>query len=236
MPDRFFFLHMQKTAGTSLLHHLRQVFRDDQIVPNPVHAGEAGINSDVDQLCASMTERPEAVRLVAGHFPLCTLDLIDGADFRVFTVLRDPVERTLSLLRQRQEMIDPDRTLEEIYADGQVLHGLIHNHMVKMLSLQASEMKRGMYTMMTATDDHLERAKKALVERVEVVGLQSDFASFCTRLEMKFGWDLKMDAPVRWNRTTPTPVSDWFRAHIAHDNAIDVELYQFAESLVAGRT
>ena len=70
MPDKFFFLHMQKTAGTSLYRHLREVFTDEQIAPHPDQTDEPGINSDVDWLQRSMAERADEVRLVSGHFPV----------------------------------------------------------------------------------------------------------------------------------------------------------------------
>ena len=41
--------------------------------------------------------------MVTGHFPLCTTELLGGA-FTTFTVLRDPVERTLSYLRHHRKI------------------------------------------------------------------------------------------------------------------------------------
>ena len=86
------------------------------------------------------------MRLVAGHFPLCLTDVL-GVPFHVFTVLRDPVERTLSLLRRTKESVaTPDTTLEEFYADPTRFEGRIKNHMVKMLSVTIEEIPWGTMT------------------------------------------------------------------------------------------
>ncbi len=50
--------------------------------------------------------RRDEIRVVTGHFPLCVTELLD-ADFATFTVLRDPVERTLSYLRHHRDTTPP---------------------------------------------------------------------------------------------------------------------------------
>ena len=73
-----------------------------------------------------------------GPFPLLHAPKLLGAPTaQRLTVLQEPVERTLSYLRHHRETTPKDRSkkLEEIYEDPLRFHGLIHNHMVKMLSL-----------------------------------------------------------------------------------------------------
>jgi len=167
---------------------------------------------------------------VTGHFPLCTADLLGGG-FTTFTVLRDPVERTLSLLRRRQNAEERfhGRDLEDIYSDDS-LHDIIRDHMVKMLSLTVDELTSAPLVEPVEFDrERLERAKSNLRERIDVFGLQEDFDGFCAELSSRFGWDL--GAPRFANRTQRAPVSDALRARIAQDNAIDGELYDFARQL-----
>ena len=54
--------------------------------------------------------RRDEIQVVTGHFPLCTTELLD-ADFTVITVLRDPVERTLSYLRHHRDTTPADSEL-----------------------------------------------------------------------------------------------------------------------------
>ena len=89
------------------------------------------------------------------------------------------------------------RPLEEIYADP-VRFELLHNHMVKMLSLTRSEMNDGALSHIEFTPDRLEGAKRRLGE-IDVVGFQEDFEQFCEKLRTQFGWEL--GRPVFMNRT-----------------------------------
>jgi hypothetical protein len=232
MPDprRFFFLHLQKTGGTALWRRLHQQFGDVELYPGPSDGAPPTTVLSVEHMLERWRLRRDEIRVVTGHFPLCTTELLD-APFTTLTLLRDPVERTLSYLRHHREMTpsEGERPLEEIYADP-VRFELLHNHMVKMLSLKRSEMNDGALSHVEFTPDRLEGAKRRLGE-IDVVGFQEDFEQFCEQLRTQFGWEL--GPPVFMNRTAPSEVSDSFRAQIAQDNELDVELYEFARELVA---
>jgi hypothetical protein len=234
-PQRFFFVHVQKTAGTTLLIRLFEQFRPEQVYPDDSDGDKFGImpQMNVDNLLERWPLRRDEVRVVAGHFPLCTAELL-GDPFTTFTVLREPVERTLSYLRHHRKLTPADAhlSLEEIYEDPLRFDRLVHNHMVKMFSLTTEEMTGWVMTTVDFTPAHLDRAKARLAT-VDVVGLQEEFEPFCAELEARYGWDL--GPPVVANDTPHEPVSDAFRARIAADNALDVELYEFARELVAER-
>ncbi len=224
-PPRFFFVHMQKTAGTALWRRLHREFDPTSVYPAPVDGEPPATVISVDHLLGRWKARRAEIRMVTGHFPLCTTELL-GVPFTTLTVLRDPVERTLSYLRHHREMAPEHReaSLEEIYADP-VRFELLHNHMVKMLSLTTDEMTDGAMTRVEFTRARLERAEQRL-RQVDVVGFQEDFDAFCAELTTRFGWAL--GDPIFMNRTAPMEVSDAFRRRIADDNADDVALYDFA--------
>lgn len=228
---RFFFCHLQKTAGSSLIRRLRRHFSRDRVYPEP--AGDVASVISVPRLVQRWQETGGAIDLVAGHFPLCTQELL-GAEFSTFTILREPVERTLSLIRHHRTRTPAsrDKTDEEIYADQFRFHGLIHNHMVKMLSLTAAEMTHGMLTRVDFTPDRLARAQERLA-RVDVFGLQEHFEDFCAELHDRFGFEL--GPPVFWNRTRPATASRSLRDRIAEDNALDVTLYEWASRHLRSR-
>jgi hypothetical protein len=225
--ERFFFVHLQKTAGTALFQRLRDHFGPEAVYPNPDDQSDIRSTTDVDFLLDRYRQHADAIRVVTGHFPLCTVDLFD-APFTTFTVLRDPVERTLSSLRRRQKAEDRYRgwTLDEIYRDPS-MQDILRNHMVKMLSLTADEMTSVPLVAHVDLDEaRLETAKRKLTDEIDVFGLQTHFEDFCADLERRFGWDL--GAPRFANRTEAVPVSDDLRACIATDNRLDMELYEFA--------
>lgn len=235
-PRRFFFVHVQKAAGTSLLRRFQRVFSEEQIYPDPTDGHQHTVAPQImpAQLVARWAVRGDQIRLVTGHLPLCTTELID-VPFTTLTVLREPVERTLSYLRHHRwfHPEDADRPLEEIYEDPFRFHGMIHNHMVKMFSITPAEMTSGMLTHVEFTPEHLERAVAGL-RSVDVVGLQDDFERFCSELERRFGWDL--GKPVRANTTEHVDASASFVERIRSDNALDVEFYARARELVAARS
>ena len=69
---------------------------------------------------------------------------------------------------------------------------------------------------------------------VEAVGLQERHEDFARELEGRFGW--RLGPPGRGVATDPVPVSRSFRAKIADDNRLDLELYDFARGLIERRS
>lgn len=234
MADRFFFVHLQKTGGTALFQRLRHCFGAAAVYPRPEDDSGPTAVLDVGHLVDDLRAHGEEVSVITGHFPLCVVDVLEGP-FATFTVLRDPVERTLSLLRRRQRADEHFEgwTLDAIY-DEPSLRPIIWNHMVKMLSMTPAEMTTTpLVAEVALTPSHLERAQQNLAERIDVFGFQEDFDELCAALETRFGWDL---GPARVaNRTPPQPVPAALRDRIAEDNQLDVELYAFAERLHADR-
>ncbi len=99
--------------------------------------------------------------------------------------------------------------------------------MVKMLSLRAEEMTDGMMTVVDLDRGRLRTAKRAL-RKLDDFGLQHDLEGFAQRLAQRFGW--KLGPIVHENVTRPAEVPDSFRKRIAEDNALDMELYEYAIS------
>lgn len=224
---RWFFVHLQKTAGTALFRRLRHAFGVDAVYPLPDEQGSPVTALSVERLQERLAETGGQFRVVTGHFPLCTVDLLPGA-WETFTVLRDPVERVLSFLRH-QRQVEPrfaGHELEAIYDDPISTGPLVRDHMVRMLSLRAEEMTDDALTPIALDETRLAAALRALDERIDVWGVQEDFEGLCAELERRFGWDL--GPPVFMNRTPPAPASEALRRRIAADNALDVELYRQA--------
>lgn len=227
--ERFFFVHLQKTGGTTLVHRLPRRFRPNEIYPDSSDGAIETAVISVDHLLARWRIRGREIRIVTGHFPLCITELL-GAPCATMTVLREPVERTLSYLRHHRAATPTDaaKSLEEIYEDPFRFDGLIHNHMVKMLSLTVETMRQGALTHVDLGPADLRRAEENL-EGVDVVGLQEHFEGFWDDLRLRFGWQL--GEPARSNETVHVPVSRAFRARIAKDNELDAELYRYATDL-----
>jgi hypothetical protein len=229
--ERFCFVHVQKTAGTALLRRMKHAFGAQAIYPDDSDGKLPDAVLVHEQLAERFAARRDEIRVITGHFPLCVAEML-GADFTTLTILREPVERTLSYLRHHRVLLTEDRDvpLEEIYEDPFRFEGLVHNHMVKMFALTPETMTAGVLTPLQFDRHHLELAKERLAT-VDVIGVQERFEEFCTELERRFGWDL---GPSMFaNRTQPVDVSDAFRARIVEDNALDVELFEYARDRLA---
>jgi Sulfotransferase family len=230
-PRRFFFCHLQKTAGSSLLPRLEYHFGETRLYPSIRDGSFFHRYTSVHHLLTAWDRRADQIEMVCGHFPLCTHELLSRG-FTAFTVLREPVERTLSFLRSQSRFSRRNRPLVEMYQDPFLFSGLIHNYMVKMLSLSVSEMTDGQLTSVSFTRDRLELAKERLAA-VEVFGIQERFDEFCEELTSRFGFSL---GEKLWkNRTEAVEIEQSLRDRIAEDNAMDMELYEFALKLYRER-
>ena len=233
-PTRYFVAHMQKTAGTSLRDRLRATFSDAEIYPNATDGPDPRIAViSVQHLRERWAVRGAEIRLLTGHFPVRTTELLD-AEFVTMTVLRDPVERTLSFLRhqaaRRQRGATEASSIVELYEDPFRFESMIQNHMTRMLSLGPDEMGPGdgVLTSVPYTRERLDIAK-ATLESLDCFGLQEHFDDFCAELEARYGLDV--GPPLRTNTTEAGEVPAGFADRVAEDNALDVELYQYARAL-----
>lgn len=231
---RFFHVHMQKTAGTSLNGMLRRAFGDQAVYPTSEDGSAIARVIDTRNLRERLDARGHEISVVVGHFPLATVDVLPGS-FRTFTLLREPVARILSFIRHQRRDDPSKRSLSdmEIYK-GPVHHdALLRNHMVKMLALPKEAVAEGgILAPVDMVNEDLERAKQALTE-VDVVGMQSEFAAFTAALDEAFGWDL--GSPMTRNQTEPASHDPAFLEQVRAENHLDVELYHFALSLLAER-
>jgi hypothetical protein len=235
-PRRFFIVHMQKTAGTTLRDRFRSQFDEAAIYPNRTDGQDKRIAViSVQHLLERWQARGDEIRLVAGHFPLCTVELL-GAPFVSLTVLRPPVERTLSYLRHQRKLnrVDREKSLEEIYEDPFRFNGLVRNHMTRMLSMTTDEMVAGdgVLTDVDDTPERLQRAKDALIG-LDLFGVQPHFEDLCDELGARYG--LHLGEPLHSNTTEPADAPDDLVARIVADNALDMALYDFATGVLAGR-
>jgi hypothetical protein len=231
-PHRYFFVHMHKTAGLALRRRLINHFGGVAVYPTVGVDGpnDLALYISIKRLRQRLEARGGQIQVITGHFPLRTVEEIDGR-FTALTLLREPVERMLSYLRQRRENDRSFRhkSLEKIYDEH---YGRADDYMTKMLTLTPGEMGASLFTRVELNHDHLERAEEALTG-MDAVGLQERFEEFCGELAARFGW--RLGEPETVNTTAPVEIPESFRTRIAEDNALDVELYEFAKQLVASR-
>lgn len=232
-PRPVFFVHIQKTSGGTLRNYLRDNLPRGAIYPEGGFDADA-MNSywEIDRLRAITPERRRMIQAYVGHFPFVASELVPDDVFTV-AVLRDPIERTISYLKMRSR--DPghraaDRTYEEIYEDAFDFPCFIHNHQTKIFSMTLDDKLETFMDVIDVARDRLAIAKENL-QKVDLLGLQEDSDEVRRRVGVHFGWESTKVQDTHVSRSDWV-VSESFRERIAHDNAIDIEFYEFARSLM----
>jgi hypothetical protein len=247
-----------KTGGTTLLAHLEENFPPGTMYPDPRTDPLATYDGleygSLERLRTVGMAQRDRVRAYAGHLPHLAVDVV-RPDVTI-TLLREPVERAVSLLRQVQasdaEQGREPRSLEAIYEEDPSRWMLVQDYQVRQFALTADELaERGAlidahfpgaerpaadiahFVYLAVDDARLERAVAALGS-VDVVGLQSDFDRFLEELSHRYRWRLPS-----WHRrrvaSAGEGVPEALRRRIAEDNAYDVEFHARAVDLVRRR-
>ena len=234
-PDRkFFFIHVMKTAGGTLRRQILANFERDEVYPyKKLDPDVLDANYRIDYLTSLPADRRERIRVFTGHFPYVAVELL-GVELTTITVLRDPVERTLSYLRhcrhyhrQHQGM-----ALEAIYEDPFFFPSFIANHQAKLFAFTPADAPQSYMDTLEVDRGRLATAKRNL-ERVSVIGTQDRFDDLLAELDRRFGWT---PATVEDQHVIGRDdVPDSFRRRIAEDNAADMEFYEHARELCRRR-
>lgn len=227
------FLHIPKTAGTTLYRILDKNYRKRSIYT----IWQDGSLDEFNQL--SETARAQ-VNLLRGHFGY-------GLHTRLprpatyFTFVRHPLERTLSyyhfVRRTTTHYCHPLVTTRGLSVQQFVESGqdpMVDNAQTRLLAgLETGhELSAG-----GCTRELLEQAKRNLRDHIAVTGLVEDFDAALLLMQRVFGW-----RSVYYAEQNVTPATAKraelpaaARAAIEQVNALDVELYAYARELFAAQ-
>ena len=232
--QRFFFVHIMKTAGTTFLRRVRRELERSEVFPGPRDKDKVTIYYDIDRVLGLEPQRQRKLRFVNGHYPYVTSQMM-AVPFTTVTILRHPVERTISYLKhcKRRNAEHHDLPLEAIYEDPYRYPGLIHDHQTKVFAFTEDDAPESVMDVMDVDDDRLAIAK-ANLEQVDLLGVQEHLDEFFDLWQRRFGLDPEPGPDVNVS-TEDWSVPDAFRRFIEEDNARDMELYEHARQLYAAR-
>jgi len=113
---RFAFLHIPRTAGSSVSESFRRMFGWQSVWWH-------GVEFDMRQLSGDI---PDHIRVVGGHFSLTEADRLLQEGFHCLSVVRDPADRIVSyhhlITRTQGHPMQPNLPFREINADLEASH------------------------------------------------------------------------------------------------------------------
>ena len=127
-PTRVVFVHLMKTGGLGVSHLLREVLHEDECYP-PTSAVERKVSTDL--LVAEPPEVLARMRFFTVHMPAWILDVVPGP-FVSATVVREPVARTVSHLRQISRTVGDGLSIGELW-EKPVWRDRLTDYQVRML-------------------------------------------------------------------------------------------------------
>lgn len=234
------FLHLPKTAGTTLRYIIQWQYRPDKTYELYRSGYFANLSHAqmLERFRSVFQNRSSAIGIVNSHLGFGLHEYIKRPCVYI-TYLRNPVDRVISLYKyyQRHRHLsynDFNRFIES--------HSSARNGMTRSLSgclltdqLSASNerevQEKGKAFQAT---EMLEVAKHNLQERFVVVGLMENFDESLMLLKRKLGWEI----PLYYKNNVGTNSLDRLKSlppatleAIVKNNEADLQLYEYAKSI-----
>ena len=240
MAETVIFLHIFKTAGTTLNYQiLNNVYRRNERLYLHGILSLEDCRRDVLLLSA---EQRAGIKLVSGHFPFGMHEAF-SQKCRYFTLLRDPLRRIHShfhFLRDTElghvYLQNHGRAAEEVRGIGLeefIREGsfpTVDNGQTRMLAGVGDEVPYGQMH-----QGHVDTAIANMERDMAVVGVTERFDETLLQLQSTFGWKRVLYRRINENAAKPD-VSDLTTREVdalRSVNALDMQLYRYAQDRLA---
>ncbi len=225
------FYHLPKSAGTTLNRILRRNYKPGEMVESGPITQEF-----IAELRTWPPERLATIRFLQGHFPWGLHEMLPQ-QARCFTILRDPVERTISYYYHARR--EPAHYLYSLIHDNNwSLPELLESRTPLMMNDGQVRLLSGVFAdahMGEVTEEMLATAI-ANLRKCEVVGITEQFDLTLVLLQRAFGWGYigyKQPVNVGHNRPPAREISPETLEAVRHYNRMDALLYEEAQRLMA---
>jgi hypothetical protein len=177
--DLLIFLHIPKTGGTTMGSIIRKNYKEKEIF----FSHKKNLDKTWGQLTINDAEK---VKIIRGHNSFGIHEFFPNKNFQYFTILRDPVERAISLYRMisrtpehrfHADLKKYGRTLREFVESDKFQN--TNNTMVRMISGNQHDQ---------ITDEDLQRALYNIDKHFVLIGLQHQFDEFLLELKDALKW------------------------------------------------
>jgi hypothetical protein len=232
------FLHIPKTAGTTLKHITRRQYSPSETFEfySLTQQPAKGITT----FASLPPQRKAKIKFVTGHIGFGLHQFVEKP-VTYITVLRDPIERVISfyyfLVRQspNHPSLEGCKNLAEFIQSVD----LVKNDMTKYLSTiklrtqLAYQGEKALEARIECTQDDLEQAKANLRSQFSVVGLTKEFDKSMMLIKRNLGWQVfpYVNANVAKKKTSSRSIPEEIMSLLKEHNRYDIELYQYAQDL-----
>jgi hypothetical protein len=232
------FVHIPKTAGTALRNVIHTNLRDGgfESVPIPRFRGnQAELKAWYEDLYTSLGERAERLVCAASHSAHLLLPVLAGREVRAFTLLRDPVDRSLSRYYHFTHEKNPITSLYRRFEYAATKSGRVSRKEAELANGQSRRLLASQYETdslpRTSDDANAGEWRSRLFELVEenyLVGIQERFTDSVRLFAREFGWQSVYDATAKINLERPSlaEVDDEIKELVRAYNWLDDELYR----------
>lgn len=229
-----YFIHVMKTGGTSFVQHARVNVPDHQRLPidDPGASEGSGRYGKAGWLLKLTDDDRAKVRFASGHWPYVVRECL-GADLTL-TVLRHPVERTVSFLRHARKHHPEFRgkPLRAIYEDWHQYGFFIYDYQVRQFAKRLDD-NLNHIAVIYIDPVRMALAKENLA-RVDVLGLHDRYDEWEKAAHDVLGWPHE-ERPRLQVSDHSEDIDDGLRAKIETDNATDIAFYEYAVELYEQR-
>ena len=233
------FMHVPKTAGTSLRHIVQSQFQPNNVFEfYNLKTQPPKVRKGIEKYQNLSEAQKKTIKFISGHVGFGLHEFL-SKPCTYITVLRDPVERVISyyyfLLRNQNPIVE-NKTLTEFV---QTFSG-VHNSMTCYLSgltLQAQLQDSNLDLKSQQFDlETLEKAKANLENHFKVVGFVDHFDETCILLKKILGWNIPsfyIKKNIAKNTNITKDISIETMSLIHEFNQLDISLYNYAREKFA---
>jgi hypothetical protein len=229
------FLHIPKTAGTTIHQIIDRHYSIDQIF----WVNATQVNESIHEFKNLQEEKRRNFKLIKGHMGF-GLHKFVPQPCTYFTLLRDPVKRIIShyyyVLRNPNHYLHQIVTQKQMDLKAFVSSGIsleLDNGQTRLIAASNGNEDESI-EFGYATPELLETAKQHLINYFSVVGVMEEFDLTLLLLQKKLGWKniLYSRKNTGKNQNKKSNISTDILSVIKQHNALDIELYQFAKQLL----
>ena len=234
MPETLIFLHIPKTAGSSLNPHIARNFRKPHRLALPVD----NLRTLINELKEDKDNTAEQFRYIHGHCPYGLHKILKN-QIKYITLLRDPVDRTISsfhhILRHPQHPLhDAVKEMNLVEFAKETKWPQFFNTSTRLLGCEMEDFSLTYYRKFNETttcEEYYWRARSRIATQV-ITGIQEYFNASLALFSQVFNlkqFEITTKRMVNPDRPKLEDIPDEDIQAIRESQRFDQGLYDFAK-------